>query len=129
MEFQLSDSFILVTVNKWSTPDDPLTGVESPVRPRCHRAASQVVQLVDCPTLDSKRNFQEKVAVLSRLIVLTEPTALRMALSRMKDESFETGWSQSIFSFVFANVNNEVTEEQESMLNVYDSVTLLPTRH
>jgi len=62
-ETPLCDCFILVAVNKWSTPDDSLAGVESPVRAGCDRAASQLVQLVDYLTLDSRSNFQEKVAI------------------------------------------------------------------
>jgi len=42
-ETQLSDNFIFVTVNKWTTPDDSLVEVQSLVRACCDRAASQVV--------------------------------------------------------------------------------------
>ena len=45
--FQLSESFLFVTVNKQTTPDDSLGSIESPVRAGCNRTASQVAQLVD----------------------------------------------------------------------------------
>jgi len=61
--FQLSQSFLFVTVNKRSTPDDSLAGIESPVRAGCDRAASQVFQLVDYVTLNSRSNLQKKVAI------------------------------------------------------------------
>ena len=62
--------------------------------------ASQVVQLVDYAALDRRRNFEEEIAISERpflrdLIVLTVPTALRIALSRMNGESYETGRSLS----------------------------------
>ena len=64
--FQLIQSILFVTVNKWTTPDDSLAGVQSPVRACCDRAASQVVQLVDYAALDRRRNFEEEIAISER---------------------------------------------------------------
>jgi len=57
---------LVVTVNKWTTPDDSLAGVQSPVRACCDRAASQVVQLVDYAAVDRRRNFEEEIAISER---------------------------------------------------------------
>jgi len=90
--FQFSQRFFLITVNNRATPDDSLAGIESPVRAGCNRTASQVVQLLDYLTLNGRSNLQKEVTISSRLGVLTEPTALRRALSRTNGESFETGY-------------------------------------
>jgi len=58
-----SSEIISSLINKWSTPDDPLAGVEGPVRAGCNRAASQVVQLVDYMTLHGRRNLQQEFFV------------------------------------------------------------------
>jgi len=89
--FQLSQSFLLITVNKRATPDNSLAGTESPVRAGCNRTASQVVQLVDYSTLNGRCILQKEVTILKSLTVLTEPTVLQTALSRTNGDNFETG--------------------------------------
>ena len=39
--FQLCQSFLIITVNQRTTPDDSLAGIENPVRAGCNRTASQ----------------------------------------------------------------------------------------
>ena len=52
-----------VTVKKCHTI---MSGVQSPVRACCDRAATQVVQLVDYAALDRRRNFEEEIAISER---------------------------------------------------------------
>jgi len=61
--FQLSQTFLLITADKRATPDDSLAGIESPVRAGCNRTDSQVVQLVDYSTLNSRCNLQKEVTM------------------------------------------------------------------
>ena len=63
MGFELSKCFLFITIDKLGTPDHYFTGVKSPVRAGCDWAASQVVQLVHYPTLDSGSNFQKEMTI------------------------------------------------------------------
>jgi len=52
--------FLFITIEKLGTSDHFFTGIRSPVRAGCDRAARQVVQLVHYSTLDSRSNFQKE---------------------------------------------------------------------
>ena len=90
-----SSEIISSLVNKWSTPDDPLAGVESPVRAGCNRAASQVVQLVDYTTLHGRGNLQQEVSVSESPESFNCPHCAFYGFAQKDGESLELEWSLS----------------------------------
>jgi len=94
-------------------------------------APARLSSLLTMQLWTAEETSRRKSPFLRDLTVLTVPTALRIALSKMNQESFEIGWSlstdwttnhlsqwQSTLSFAFSDVDNEVVIG-EAMLNLY----------